>query len=107
VCVRAMTDISINEGAEQLKSDNTVMQSAHSDKEVPSHNAEERAAVESIETAADSTELVQDKKLSSSVAPAFSSATSALNDMSDLSAITETIAMVCSKSSCIVAVLLI
>lgn len=96
VCVRAMTDISINEGAEQDKGDSSVMQSTHSDITVPSHNAEEIVVEESIEIVADSSELVQEKKLSSSVspAPAFSSVTSALNDMSDLSAITETIAMV-------------
>ena len=96
VCVRAMTDISINEGAEQIKGDHSVTQSTRSDNEVPSHNAEEMVVEESIEIVADSSELVRDKKLSSSLvpAPAFPSVTSALNDMSDLSAITETIAMV-------------
>jgi ubiquitin-protein ligase len=109
VCVRAMTDISINEGAELVKSDHSATQSTHSDNEVSSYNAEEIVVEESIEKVEDSSELVQDKKLSSSVspAPAFSSLTSALNDMSDLSAITETIAMVRSKSSCAIVVLLL
>ena len=93
VCVRTMADI--NEGAEQLKGDNSVTHSTHSDITVPLHSTDKIEAVESIEIAADSSELVQDKELSNSAAPAFPSETSALCDMSDLSAITETIAMVC------------
>jgi ubiquitin-protein ligase len=96
VCVRAMTDISINEEAEQVKGDHSATQSTHSGNEVTSHNTEPIVAVESIEIVEDSSELVQDQNLSSSEvpAPAFSSVTSGLNDMSDLSAITETISMV-------------
>ena len=95
VCVKAMTDICINEEEIFIEGDNSHIQSTHSKVPVPPGNAQNILAAESMKIVSNSTEIVQNSKLSGNETTSSKSETSVAQDLEELSTITETIAMVC------------